>query len=176
MRDEDLARRASFLSSRRRLDSRRRDKMINRPRTAFLSVATVAVSMILLGSDARARDPELIPSDRSTASSQSYVSFLEKLAAGEIQYGTSLVQRSSSLEGTMDRLESIPHPSPRLARLIATQETTIFNQELIVFSMIQHNTNALLATQADLQALSLPPRRAGSGLQPTEQYTDSYRG
>ncbi len=125
--------------------------MINRPRTAFVSVATIAVSMILLGSDARAKSA-------STASSQGYVRFLEKLAAGEIKKGKSLVQRSSSLERTMNRLESIPHPGPILARRIATQEKTTFNQELIVFSMIKQNTNALKATQTDLQALSLPPR------------------
>jgi len=124
--------------------------MINRSRTAFVSVATVAVSMILLGSDARAR------SVSPAAPPQNYVRFLEMLASREIKTGNSLMGRLSSLEKRMNRLESIPQPGPRLARLIATQEKIIFNQELIVFSMIHHNINSLLATQADLQALPLP--------------------
>ena len=65
-RDEDLAGRASFLSSRHLLDSHRRDKMINRTRTAFVSVAAVAVSMFVLGSDARAKSV-------SAASPEKYV-------------------------------------------------------------------------------------------------------
>ena len=61
-RDEDLAERASFQSSRRLLDSRRRDNMMNRLRTVLVSVAAVAVSMIVLGSDARAKSvPDRVP-------------------------------------------------------------------------------------------------------------------
>ena len=92
--------------------------MINRPRTAFVSVAAVAVSMIVLGSDARAKS---VPA----ASPQKYVRFLQQLAKGEMKNGTSLMQRASSLERTMNRLKNIPNPGPRLARRIATQEKTV---------------------------------------------------
>ncbi len=123
--------------------------MMNRLRTVLVSVAAVAVSMIVLGSDARAKS---VP----TKSQQKYLRFLERLAEREMENGTSLVQRLSSLESTLKRLENIPDPGPWLARRIATQEKTVYNKELMVFSEIQKNINALLATQADLQAL--PPK------------------
>ena len=131
--------------------------MINRPRTAFVSVVAVAVAMIVLGSDARAKSV-------STASHQKYVRFLQRLAQGEIKNGISLMRRLSSLERTMKKLENIPHPGPRLARRIATQEKTIYNQELMVFSKNQKNTNALLATQAALQGLPLQDQAQVSNL------------
>ncbi len=137
--------------------------MMNRLRTAFVSVAAVAVSMIVLGSDARAKS---VP----TASQQKYLRLLERLAEGEIKTGISLVQRYSSLETAIDRqemainrLDNIPHPRPRLARAIARalairskQESNDFKQESKVVASLQQNTNALLATKADLQAL--PPQ------------------
>jgi hypothetical protein len=137
--------------------------MMNRLRTAFVSVAAVAVSMIVLGSDARAKS---VP----TASQQKYLRLLERLAEGEIKNGISLMQRYSSLEWTINRqemainrLESIPHPGPRLARAIARaiatdskQESNVSKQESKVVASLQQNTNALLATKAELQAL--PPQ------------------
>jgi hypothetical protein len=125
--------------------------MINRPRTAFVSVAAVAVSMIMLGSDARAKSKS-----NTTASSQKYVRFLENLAKAELKTAPSLIRTSNSLERTMNSLESIPNPRPQLARRIASQEKAIYKQELKVFSEIQNNTKALLATQTDLQ--TLPPQ------------------
>ncbi|MGZ3392975.1 MAG: hypothetical protein ACXWPK_02380, partial [Isosphaeraceae bacterium] len=115
--------------------------MMNRLRTAFVSVAAVAVSMIVLGSDARAKS---VP----TASQQKYLRLLERLAEGEIKTGTSLMLRYSSLERTINRLESIPHPRPRLAREIARaiairskQESNNFKQESKVVASLQQNTN-----------------------------------
>ena len=125
--------------------------MMNRLRTVLVSVTAVAVAMMVLGSNARAKSV-------STASPQKYLRFLERLAEREMENGTSLMQRLSSLESTLKRLENIPDPGPRLARRIATQEKTVYNKELMVFSEIQKNINALLATQADLQAL--PPEGA----------------
>jgi hypothetical protein len=123
--------------------------MMNRLRTVLVSVTAVAVATMVLGSNARAKS---VP----TASQQKYLRLLERLAEREMENGTSLMQRLSSLESTLKRLENIPDPGPRLARRIATQEKTVYNKELMVFSEIQKNTNALLATQADLQAL--PPK------------------
>ena len=124
---EFLPRNETCESSRRLLDSHRRDKMINRTRTAFVSVAAVAVSMFVLGSDARAKS---VPA----ASPQKYVRYLQQLAKGDMKIGTSLMQRSNSLQSTMNRLKNIPQPGPRLAQRIATQEKTVYNQELTVFS------------------------------------------
>ena len=114
--------------------------MMNRLRTALVSVTAVAVAMMVLGSNARAGSV-------STASPQNYLSFLERLARGEITNGNSLMKGYSSLERTMNILENTRHPGPRLVRQIAT----LYNQELMVFSNIQKNLNALLATQTDLQ-------------------------
>src|SRR5271157_2178880 len=80
-RDEDLAGRASFRSSRRLLDSRRRDNMMNRLRTVLVSVTAVAVTMMVLGSNARAQSV-------STASPQNYLRFLQGLP--ETKNGISL--------------------------------------------------------------------------------------
>ena len=156
-RDEDLAGRASFQSSRRLLDSRRRDNMMNRLRTVLVSVTAVAVTMMVLGSNAQAKSVSKARARSvSTASQQNYLRFLEKLAKGEIKTGTSLVQRYSSLERTINILENIPHPPRRLARKIAAEIANDFKQESRVVASLQKNTNALLATQAKLQAL--PPQ------------------
>ncbi len=131
--------------------------MMNRLRTALVSVTAVAVAMMVLGSNARAGSV-------STASAQNYLRFLERLAEGEINNGTSLMQRYSSLERTMNRLENIlkniPHPGPRLVREIAAEIATVYKQETTVFASLQKNTNALLATQTDLQKQyqALPPK------------------
>ena len=73
------------------------------------------------------------------------------------------MQRYSSLERNINRLESIPHPRPRLAREIARaiatdskQESNDSKQESKVVASLQQNTKALLATKAELQAL--PPQ------------------
>ena len=126
--------------------------MMNRLRTILVSVTAVAVAMMVLGSNAQAQSV-------STAHPHNYLGFLERLAEREIDKGVSLMERYSSLERTtniLEILENIPHPSPWLAKWIATQENTIYNQEWRVFSKIQNNTNALLATQAKLQVL--PPK------------------
>jgi len=120
--------------------------MINRTRTAFVSVAAVAVSMFVLGTDARAKS---VPA----ASPQKYVRYLQQLAKGDMKNGTSLIKTANSLQGKMNKLKNIPNPGPRLAQRIATQEKTVYNQELTVSSKIHHNTSALLATQADILAL-----------------------
>jgi len=125
--------------------------MINRPRTAFVSIAAVAVSMIVLGTDARAKSGP-------AASPQKYVRYLEKLAKGEMKNGTSLVQRASSLESTLKRLENIPNPGPRLAAKIAAD----FKQESKVVASLQNNANALQATIKALMAVplaDLPPQQ-----------------
>jgi hypothetical protein len=122
--------------------------MMNRLRTAFVSVAAVAVTMMVLGSNAQAQSV-------STASPQNYLSFLERLAQGEITSGDSLLQRYSSLERTMNILENIlqntGHPSPGPVQGITTLENIIYNQELMVFSNIQNNIKALLGTEALLE-------------------------
>src|SRR5271157_2896351 len=83
-RDEDLAERAFFQSSRRLLDSRRRDNMMNRLRTVLVSVTAVAVAMMVLGSNARAQSV-------STASPQNYLRFLQGLR--EMKKGDPRTQR-----------------------------------------------------------------------------------
>jgi hypothetical protein len=122
--------------------------MMNRLRTAFVSVAAVAVTMMVLGSNAQAQSV-------STASPQNYLSFLERLAQGEITSGDSLMQGYSSLERTMNVLENTlrntRHPSPGLVQEITTLENIIYNQELMVFSNIQNNIKALLGTEALLE-------------------------
>ena len=123
--------------------------MMNRLRTVLVSVTAVAVTMMVLGSNARAKS---VP----TPSQQKYLRLLERLAEGEIKTGTSLMQRYSSLERTINRLENIPHPRPGLAREIAAAIARDSKQESWVVDRLQKNTNALLATQADLQAL--PPQ------------------
>ena len=139
--------------------------MMNRLRTVLVSVTAVAVAMMVLGSNARAQSvsgarARSVSNARarsvSTASPQKYLRFLEKLAEGEIKTGTSLLQRYSSLESTINILENIPHQPPRLARKIKAEIANDFKQESRVVASLQKNTNALLATQAELQAL--PPQ------------------
>jgi hypothetical protein len=118
-----------------------------------VSVTAVAVAMMVLGSNARAKS---VP----TPSQQKYLRLLERLAEGEIKTGISLVQRDSYLDMAIDRLtdrlENIPHPRPRLAREIARAIATDSKQESKVVASLQQNTKALLATKAELQAL--PPQ------------------
>ena len=124
--------------------------MINRPRTAFVSIAAVAVSMIVLGTDARAKSGR-------AASPQKTVTFLKSLAAREITTGKSLVRRANALEGTINRLE-IKSPSPRLARQIAADSKQLSK----VVASLQANTNVLQATMVLLQTMpsaDLTPRQ-----------------
>jgi hypothetical protein len=109
--------------------------MINRSRTAFVSVATVA--MIVLGSNAQAKSAASEP--------QSYLKFLRQLPSAA--KGLSLLERFSSLDRTLTILKHDPAPGPRQLKRIAT----LFNQETSVFSKIQNNINALLASEAKLQ-------------------------
>jgi len=121
--------------------------MMNRLRTALVSVTAVAVAMMVLGSNARAGSD-------STASQQKYVSLLLRLAEREIKNGTSLMQRDSSLQRTMSRLETMSKaaaPTSRLVRKIDAKIATVYKQQLTVVASLQKNTNALLATQALLQ-------------------------
>ena len=125
--------------------------MINRPRTAFVSIAAVAVSMIVLGTDARAKSGP-------AASPQKTVRFLESLAAREMKTGKSLVRRANALEGTINILENRPNPGPRLARQIATDSKQLSK----VVASLQANTNVLQATTVLLQAVpsaDLTPRQ-----------------
>ena len=135
--------------------------MMNRLRTALVSVTAVAVAMMVLGSNARAKS---VP----TPSQQKYLRLLERLAEGEIKTGTSLVQRDSyldmAIDSLTDRLENIPHPRPRLAREIVAAIAFDSNQDSWVDAGIQKNNNALLATEAELQALP-PQEKAPATLQ-----------
>jgi hypothetical protein len=136
--------------------------MMNRLRTVLVSVTAVAVTMMVLGSNAQAKS--VVP----TASQQKYLRFLQKLtqketkltqeemklaqrdmnlAQRDMNLGNSLMQKYSSLESAMNSLILNSHPSPRLNREIAT----LYNQELRVFSNIQQNINALRASEAVLQ-------------------------
>ena len=105
--------------------------MMNRLRTAFVSVAAVAVSMIVLGSDARAKS--------------NYASFL--LGLPDVKTGISLMQTYKSQERTMNILTNIPLASPKITRQISS----LYNQETRVYSNIQKNINALLATEVVLE-------------------------
>ncbi len=112
--------------------------MIKRPRTAFVSVAAVAVATIVLGSDARAQAVPTAP--------QAYLKFLRELpsAANAI----SLLQRYYTLERNLNILTNVPSPGAHQLRRIAT----LFNQEVSVYSKIQNNINALLTSEAVLQS------------------------
>jgi len=112
--------------------------MINRPRTAFVSVAAVAVSMIMLGSDARAKSGP-------AASPKNYMGFLLRLP--DARTGMSLMQTYMSLEWTRNILKNIPHPGPRIIQQIAC----LYNQETRVFTNLQKNIHALLATEVVLE-------------------------
>ncbi len=127
--------------------------MMNRLRTALVSVTAVAVAMMVLGSDARAKSvPAASPQNYL---SFNYLSFLEQLAQGEIHSGDSLIQGLSSLERTMNILENTLKntydPSPWLVQGITTLEKTIYNHELMDFSNIKKDINVLLGTQTLLQ-------------------------
>ncbi len=106
--------------------------MINRPRTAFVSIAAVAVSMIVLGTDARAKS---VPA----ASPQNYMGFLRRLP--DARTGMSLTQTIMSKEMTRDSLKEIPLPNPRQVQKIAT----LYTQEMSVYSRLQTNISALVA-------------------------------
>jgi len=112
--------------------------MIKRPRTAFLSVAAVAVATIVLGSDARAQAVPTAP--------QAYLKFLRGLPSAA--NGISLLQRYHTLERDLTILTNVPYPGPRLVRQIAT----LYNQEVSVYSKIRNNINALLTSEAVLQS------------------------
>ena len=123
-----------------------------------------------------------------TASQQKYLRLLERLAEGEIKNGilsdaeiTAPWRGYNTLERNINRLESIPHPRPRLAREIARgnchrlqARVNDSKQESKVVASLQQNTKALLATKAELSGSASAGE--GSGLQPTEQYTETCRG
>jgi len=106
--------------------------MINRPRTAFVSIAAAAVSMIVLGTDARAKSGP-------AASPQNYMGFLRRLP--DARTGMSLTQTIMSKETTRDGLKEIPLPNPRQVQRMAT----LYNQEMSVYSRLQTNISALVA-------------------------------
>ena len=106
--------------------------MINRPRTAFVSIAAVAVSMIVLGTDARAKSGP-------AASPQNYMRFLRRLP--DARTGMSLTQTIMSKETTRDSLKEIPLPNRRQVQRIAT----LYNQEMSVYTKLQTNISALVA-------------------------------
>jgi len=112
--------------------------MMNRLRTVPVSVIAVAVALMVLGSDARARSV-------STASQQNYANFLLRLP--EAKTGMSLMQTYMSLEWTRNILKNIPHPGPRIIQQIAS----LYNQETRVFTNLQKNIHALLATEVVLE-------------------------
>ena len=118
--------------------------MMNRLRTVFVSVTAVAVAMMVLGSNARARSVATA-SRHPTASQQNYTVFLLRLPAAKT--GIALLQRYKSLEATSNILKHIPLPSPRITRQIAS----LYNQETRVYSNLQKNINALVASQGVLQ-------------------------
>jgi Spy/CpxP family protein refolding chaperone len=111
--------------------------MINRPRTAFVSIAAVAVSMIVLGTDARAKSSP-------AASPQNYMRFLRRLP--DARTGMSLTQTIMTKETTRDGLKEILGPNPRQVQRMAN----LFNQEMSVYSQIQANISALVADSATL--------------------------
>ncbi len=115
--------------------------MIKRPRTALLSVAAVAVATIVLGSDARAQAVPTAP--------QAYLRFLRGLPSAA--NGISLLQRYNTLERNLTILTNVPSPGAHQLQRIAT----LFNQQMVVFSNIQNNINALLTSAAVLQGKSL---------------------
>jgi hypothetical protein len=112
--------------------------MMNRLRTVFVSVTAVAVAMMVLGSNARARSVATA-SRHPTASQQNYASFLLRLP--DARTGMSLMQRLMTQETTRNILKHIPFPSPRQIQRIAT----LYNQEMSVFSKLQTNISALVA-------------------------------
>lgn len=111
--------------------------MINRPRTALLGVVAVAVVTIVLGSNARAQAVPTAP--------QAYLRFLLKLPSAA--NGIFLLQRYHTLERNLNILTNVPSPGAHQLQRIAT----LSNQEMMVFSAIQNNINALLMSEAVLQ-------------------------
>ena len=122
--------------------------MMNRLRTALVSVTAVAVAMMVLGSNARAQSV-------STASQQNYASFLLRLP--EVKTGISLLQTYKYLERIRNILKNIPHPRPWITRQIST----LYNLEIRVLTNLQKNLNALLAREVVLKGryLALETRR-----------------
>ena len=122
--------------------------MMNRLRTVLVSVTAVAVTMMVLGSNAQAQSV-------STASPQNYLRFLQGLR--EMKKGDPRTQRLSpekegkSLEkegkSLMQLLSGLEKKTPQTARL--------YKEEMWVFSRIQKNITALVAIEAEL-----PPRAA----------------
>ena len=110
--------------------------MKNVPRTTLLSVIAVAAAM-LLGPDARAQ---------SMSPPKDYLKFL--LGLPEANQGMSLMQRYSSVQRSINMLQHIPMPGPRIVSRLAA----LSSQEMKVFTSIQSNINALLARETVLQA------------------------
>jgi adenosine deaminase len=133
--------------------------MMNRLRTALVSVTAVAVAMMVLGSNARAKS---VPS-----ASQRYVVVLTRLAQVEIRNGISLLQRYSSLQSTVNRLDSLSMAAAPNSRLVATIDVRIAavsNRAATVYAGIQNNANFVEATTTALKTVAplavppLPPR------------------
>ena len=76
---------------------------------------------------------------------QNYTGFLLRLPAAKT--GIALLQRYKSLEATSNILKHIPLPSPRITRQISS----LYNQETRVYSNLQKNINALVASQGVLE-------------------------
>ncbi len=112
--------------------------MINRPRTALLSVAAVAFATIVCGSSARAEAVHTSP--------QSYLKFLLQLPSAATSM--SLLQRFNTLERSLNILKSDPLPGPRQLQQIASLSA----KQMGVYSSIQININALLTSAAVLQS------------------------
>jgi len=112
--------------------------MMNRPRTALLSVTAVAVAMMVLGSDVRAQS---VP----TASPGNYASFLLGLPGAK--NGISQMQRYKSLERNMIILKNIPLPGPGIIQQISS----LYYQEKRVYSNLQKSINALVASRGVME-------------------------
>ncbi len=112
--------------------------MINRPRTALLSVAAVAVATIVCGSSARAQAVYTAPQD--------YLRFLRQLPSAA--NGISLLQRYNTLQRNLNILTNDPSPGPRQLQQIASLSA----RQMGVFASIQNNINALLTSEAVLQS------------------------
>jgi len=97
--------------------------MMNRLRTVLVSVTAVAVTMMVLGSNAQAKSV-------LTASQQNYLRFLQNLTQGEMNLaqgemnlaqremnsGNSLMQSYGSLESAMNSLILKSNPGSRLVQ------------------------------------------------------------
>ncbi len=107
--------------------------MINRPRTALVSVFAVTAAMVL-GSSAQAQSGAYVQP-------QDYYKFLTGLP--ETRNGISLMQRYKAVDRAINYLLHIPLPGPRIVRQLASLST----QQTRVYC----NINSLLARQAVLQ-------------------------